>query len=404
MPDQRQGAHQIYFYVGRAVHPFYHEQLQAVPDGFVYQPSHPDLAAPSPVKRDLVGRTRVQRRLTNALKRAGVLAAGRTGYIRRVCINPPMGIELTHSAQILPRMRCSPHVIDFEHIDVFSLYEPDALQLPWARARLIRSFSRESCRYLLPWTDAARDSLVAGLGADAAAELAEKTVTVLPSIRPRAGTPRQHARGAWRVLFVGSAFLGKGGVEAVLAARRLREAYDVQLDLVSFPSRSWRRWIREDDVVRVHAGVGRRHLDELFESAHVLLFPAHIDTLGFVVMEALAAALPVVASDHFALPELVEHGTSGLLFPHENSLFGRDGLARCAALSPSRKSIAFRRALASPTEPYVSRIASTLARVFDDGYEYERLSLGALERVTSGALSVERRRGQLRDLYCAALR
>jgi len=51
-----------------------------------------------------------------------------------------------------------------------------------------------------------------------------------------------------------------------------------------------------------------------FASADVFLMPSPTETLGFVVLEAMAAGCPVVAARAGGIPDLVSHGVNGLLF------------------------------------------------------------------------------------------
>lgn len=50
-------------------------------------------------------------------------------------------------------------------------------------------------------------------------------------------------------------------------------------------------------------------------SADVLVFPSQTDTLGLVLLEAMAAGTPVVAANSGGIPEVVRHGFNGRLFP-----------------------------------------------------------------------------------------
>jgi len=50
-------------------------------------------------------------------------------------------------------------------------------------------------------------------------------------------------------------------------------------------------------------------------AADCLVAPSRFEGFGLAVAEAMAAGLPVVASNVNALPELVEDGVSGLLVP-----------------------------------------------------------------------------------------
>jgi sulfoquinovosyltransferase len=61
---------------------------------------------------------------------------------------------------------------------------------------------------------------------------------------------------------------------------------------------------------------GELHGDELcqtFASADVLSFPSDSETLGFVVMEAMASCIPVVAANGGGVPSMVRQGATGYL-------------------------------------------------------------------------------------------
>ncbi len=79
---------------------------------------------------------------------------------------------------------------------------------------------------------------------------------------------------------------------------------------------------------RVHWLGFRRDVPDLLEAADVLVHPARVEGFGYVVAEAMMAGRPVVASDASSLPELVEAGRTGALFPPD------DGDALDAALLP----------------------------------------------------------------------
>lgn len=66
---------------------------------------------------------------------------------------------------------------------------------------------------------------------------------------------------------------------------------------------------------------------ELMAAADVVVLPSRREGLSNVILEAMAAGRPVVASDVGGSAELVEHGRTGLLFPSD------DDAALAAALS-----------------------------------------------------------------------
>jgi glycosyltransferase involved in cell wall biosynthesis len=63
---------------------------------------------------------------------------------------------------------------------------------------------------------------------------------------------------------------------------------------------------------------GMRHGDDLaahYASGDLFVFPSMTETFGNVTPEAMASGLPVLAYDHAAAGQLVDHGGSGLLAP-----------------------------------------------------------------------------------------
>jgi glycosyltransferase involved in cell wall biosynthesis len=386
--------------LGRFVHPIYREQMHAVPEGFSYRANHPALTdETAPTKRIVEQRERFTsaRRLA---ERVALRGLSRAGYVRQSRIRAEPGATLIHSCERLLYRSPLPYVLDFEHAELFVMYQHVALSRPWTRAWLLHALSDERLRFLLPWSEAARESLYQALGPEAHAHLASRTHVVYPAIRAVVERPRQRAAQTLRVLFVGTAFYEKGAVEAIAAIRRVSATHAVHLDLVSYVPPEWQRRLVDDPNVTVHAPGGADMVRDLYSRSDALLFPSHMDTFGYVVLEAMAHGLPVLAPGHLALNETVHDGVSGLLFAPENTLYGPNALCRFAhTLPPPRH---FLQALRQPGERYVDGLAIALARLAEDRDLQLQLAEGALEEVRVGRFSIERRRGALGRLYALA--
>jgi glycosyltransferase involved in cell wall biosynthesis len=60
----------------------------------------------------------------------------------------------------------------------------------------------------------------------------------------------------------------------------------------------------------------RHELLNFYRGARILAVPSRaLETFGLVAAEAMSHGIPVVAANIGSLPELVEHGVNGLLFP-----------------------------------------------------------------------------------------
>lgn len=68
---------------------------------------------------------------------------------------------------------------------------------------------------------------------------------------------------------------------------------------------------------------GYMHGEQLacaFASADIFLFPSRTETLGLVLLEAMAAGCPVIAARAGGIPDIVEDRVNGLLFDHDAEL------------------------------------------------------------------------------------
>jgi len=72
----------------------------------------------------------------------------------------------------------------------------------------------------------------------------------------------------------------------------------------------------------------RRDVARLLKLMDVFVMPSVSEGLPNAVMEAMAAGLPVVATDVGGVSELVEHGVTGLLVPAEGEIELADAIAR----------------------------------------------------------------------------
>lgn len=385
---------------GGHVHPVYREQLSAVPPGWRYTWDHPGLSDAQAATKLVIGRSGHLGQAREHAETIALRVLSTLGYIHRIRARAESGVSLIHAAERLLWRSPVPYVLDLEHVELFVLYQRAAFDRPWTRPMLERALLDERLRFLLPWSEAAKRSVLAVISPQAAARLEPKLRVVYPAVRPVVDRVRERRGGPLRVLFVGTKFFEKGAVEAILAVRAARSTHDVELDIVSYAPPSWAAELVREPGVRLHAPGGSDVVQALYAQGDVLLFPSHMDTYGVVVGEAMAHGLPVLAPRHLALTESVLDGRTGLLFGPENMLYGVD--TRCVfrhTLPPPER---YLEALRHPSEGYVRGIADALVRLAEDRDLHAALAAGALQSVRVGHLSIERRRTALTEIYDTA--
>jgi glycosyltransferase involved in cell wall biosynthesis len=82
--------------------------------------------------------------------------------------------------------------------------------------------------------------------------------------------------------------------------------------------------------VRFAGAVGQDELAAFYEDAEVFCLPTFAEGLGVVLLEAMAAGLPVVSSLVMGVPEVVEDGETGLLVLPGRADLLAEALARLA--------------------------------------------------------------------------
>jgi glycosyltransferase involved in cell wall biosynthesis len=148
-------------------------------------------------------------------------------------------------------------------------------------------------------------------------------VIVIPNGIDIEHRPACHSPGSPRLIVVANFRPEKGHDLLVAAARRIVDRRpDAVFQLVGNGPLL--------NVIREHvrrAGLGhafeflgqRTDVPHLLASAGLLLLPSRTEALPNAVLEAMAAALPVVATAVGGVPELIEHDRTGLLVPPENA-------------------------------------------------------------------------------------
>jgi glycosyltransferase involved in cell wall biosynthesis len=98
--------------------------------------------------------------------------------------------------------------------------------------------------------------------------------------------------------------------------------------------------------------------------ADVLVLPSVSDTFGLVILEAMAAGLPVIASEASGGPDVVRHGTDGWIVPVRDAAAiatRLDILASSATLVSQMGEAARQQASDFGAEAYAAKLLEAIA-------------------------------------------
>jgi glycosyltransferase involved in cell wall biosynthesis len=177
---------------------------------------------------------------------------------------------------------------------------------PWSKSAMAsslwaqrRAFSHAAA--VVPWTE------WAAAGVRRAAPRAN-VVVQHPGLDLEHFRPGSVDRDGFRALFVGARFAAKGGYDLLEALAPWLDGGQARLDVVT-PDE-----IPERVGVTVHRlGGGDPALLDLFQRASCLCLPSYGEAAPWVVLEAMACGLPVIASRAGAISEFLDGGAAGLL-------------------------------------------------------------------------------------------
>ncbi|MDD5171629.1 MAG: glycosyltransferase family 4 protein, partial [Candidatus ainarchaeum sp.] len=217
--------------------------------------------------------------------------------------------DLIHSTNSLMLLNNKNWVVDTEHVGGFLRFRSERYSSVFYKNIISRILRRNSCKGILTWSEAAKKSLSAYFG-DASA-IIKKTRTIYPAVHP-SDKPTQKPKKKFRFLFVSRLFYEKGGREILEAFMKTKKKIDCSLTFIGNAPEEFRnKYSAHVDFVEPR--LNRTQMAETFSRHHALVFPTYADTFGFVILEAMAAGLPVISTNVFCVPELIKDGSSGIV-------------------------------------------------------------------------------------------
>jgi len=180
---------------------------------------------------------------------------------------------------------------------------------------------------------------------------------------------RTRRSGPCDVLFVGWIIPAKGIAELLEAARRLPE---LRFTLVGPTRPDYLATVRPQvdalaDRLRLLPALPREQVIDLYRQADVFVLPTWREGFPNVVLEAMAAGLPVVATEVGAIPDAIENGREGFLIPP------RDVDALTAALAKLATDRSLRLQMGASARARVEACFSPLAVATRLGEIYDEL-------------------------------
>lgn len=148
-------------------------------------------------------------------------------------------------------------------------------------------------------------------------------VAVVPSAGEYDFNPIQMRVDRFELLFVSTDFKGKGGYTVLGAFKRLKEQFpEIQLTIIGKHPAINERGISALGFLDKNISSQALTLREVYSRCGLLLLPSKSDVTSILIKELRQYGCPVVCSDWSALPEQIEEGISGFVWPIYTGLNG----------------------------------------------------------------------------------
>lgn len=130
---------------------------------------------------------------------------------------------------------------------------------------------------------------------------------------------RRSNNDAVRLLFVGAVGKLKGEKDLIKALAILRESKpNIKVSLLGYGAENLKDYCKElsvEEFIEFLGAVSMAQRIEFFQKADIFVLPTYAEAMPMSVIEAMASALPVITTPVGGIPELIEDGKTGLLFP-----------------------------------------------------------------------------------------
>lgn len=166
-----------------------------------------------------------------------------------------------------------------------------------------------NARYIFTFSEACKKQIETIYGANNCITVYAGVNIVIPAIECIDYHKNNHS---FQFLFVGRNYIEKGGPQ-VLDAFRMANLNQAQLTIVTSNENISKLQLKDYPNVKFLGIQPKKTLIGLYLSSNVFVFPTMIDAFGIACCEAMACGDLVIATNYFAIPEIIGQNNGNIL-------------------------------------------------------------------------------------------
>ena len=305
--------------------------------------------------------------------------------------------ELIHSTRGILITNKKPWVLDIEMASSFTSLNWKNLKNPITKRIITRYLSSPYCKKILPYSEAAKKNLMEWIDCSKFKDKIEVVHAAYHTTKiKRKHTDKVVISFICRTSPDPLDFYQKGGHDLLKAFEILNKKYkNVHLKIKGTIPLHLRNNLH--NVTFTEENLPReKFYEEFLYKPDIYIQPTLVDTFAIAVIEAMSVGLPVVATDTFAMKEIINEGKNGFLIKtkiHWDEYVKSD---------PSYKQ--FNKDASKIHPEMVEDMLKKLSLLIENKKLRKKMGENAFKTVNSGKLSIKERNKKLRRIYEDALR
>ncbi len=296
--------------------------------------------------------------------------------------------------------RKKPWIVHLERATSLTGLNPRHLQRH--KGTVEKVLGSDYCKKILTWSEVARKSIVLDLNCTKF----EYKIEILPLAVHRKSFNKNYKDTKIKLLFVGTAnrrgdFELKGGKEVLEAFSHLVKRFgNLELTIRSdIPKAIKTQYEALPNIKWIESIIPQEQLEQEFRTTDIFVLPSH-HTPWVLILDAMSYELPVVTTDVYANPELVDNGVTGFLikksgkvpYPYQSSVPPDD-------LSRHR----FKEAIRTVDLRVVQDLVQKISILIENPELRRRMGRAARWEVEEGKHSIKKRNKKLKSIFDEAI-
>ena len=305
--------------------------------------------------------------------------------------------ELIHSTRGVLITNKKPWIVDFEMASSFTGLNWNSLKNPLTKWWIKRYLSSPYCKKIIPYSNAAKKNLLDWIDCS-------KFKDKLEVVHPAYHTTKIKRKPSEKITisFICRTspdpldFYTKGGHDLLKAFEILNKRYEnIYLKIKGSIPKHLQKNLK--NVTFTEENFSReKFCEEFLYKPDIYVQPTLVDTFAIAIIEAMSTGLPVVATDMFAMSEIITEGYNGFLIKTNIHW------DRYVKFDPKYKQ--FNKDATKYHPEMIKDLVKKLSLLIENKNLRKKMGQNAFKTVKTGKFSIRERNKKLRKIYDEALR